>query len=291
MKMGTKQLNESVCTVCETLISSSADICHGCGELLGAPNVRSVNKEEEKRALEERYKRALERAAELGTQDRLKAFSQEMKGTCAVVNVDISFLHTFITNEKILYTSYSLGVRGQVRKPAEEDDDRQRLGVEGTLFGSYGEKIRYAALSLDGAGVSSYGSYSLKLREIAISGRSTLLEDNSYVFVEKHGIIAGKALPKGYRSTWEEREKLALAKLADRITTVTPQPGYASILLFSEGDFKTDDFIEIHIYGPFDAHSIESVRGSSTSENKGEAALIETVKEHLENSGKAWIEA
>lgn len=142
-----------------------------------------------------------------------------------------------------------MGVKGQLRKPAEFESDRHRLTVEGVMFGSYGENIRYAALSLDGAGLRSYGSYSLRFREVAINRRATLLEENSYVFVEKHGMTAGKEIPSGYRSTWEEREKLALAKLAQRITPASSEGDFPGILLFSEGDYKTDDFIEIHIYG------------------------------------------
>ncbi len=36
------------------------------------------------------------------------------------------------------------------------------------LFGRYAEQIRFAALSLDGTGLTSYGAYTLKLKEIAV---------------------------------------------------------------------------------------------------------------------------
>lgn len=284
-------MHELICEHCKELVSGTTDTCFTCGQPVGAPNVRSANKAEEKRALESRYNKVLNDAAANGTRDRLKDFSRKMDLTCAVFNVDISFLHTFITNEKTLYTSYRLGVKGQLRKPAEVESDRHRLAVEGMLFGSYGENIRYAALSLDGVGVRSYGDYSLRFRDVAINMRSTLLEDNSYVFVEKHGMVAGQEIPIGYRCTWEEREKLALAKLAQRISSASSEQDYPGILLFSDGDYRTDDFIEIHIYGPFDAHAIESVMGSSNRGNNVEIAMVEAVKEHLENAGKRWIEA
>jgi hypothetical protein len=114
---------------------------------------------------------------------------------------------------------------------------------------------------------------------------------NSFVFVEKHELIPGKELPKGRRSTWEDRHKLALAKLAHRVSPEASDKEYAGILLFSEGNYKTDNFIEIHIYGPFDAQAIEAVRGSSTSDDEVEAAMVANVKQHLQNSGKKWIEA
>lgn len=108
-----------MCNHCGALISETSDKCFTCGEPVGAPNVRSANTPEEKRSLEARYNKVLADATVNGTHERLKEFGGRMKVTCAVVNVDISFLHTFITNEKVLYTSYLLGINGQLRKPAQ----------------------------------------------------------------------------------------------------------------------------------------------------------------------------
>lgn len=291
MSIGTKLSHAPMCNHCGALISELSDKCFTCGESVGAPNVRSANAPEEKRALDARYNKVLTDAAVIGTQERLKEFGGRMKLTCAVVNVDINFLHTFVTNEKALYTSYLLGVQGELRKPAQVGDDRHRLIVEGMMFGSYGKDIRYAALSLDGKGVHSYGNYSVRLREVAINKRATLLEDNSYAFAEKHGMTAGQQIPAGYRSSWEDREKLAVAKLAHRIPSAGSEADYPSLLLFSEGNHKTDDFIEVQIYGTFDTQSIESVTGSSNGGDNVERAMVESVKEHLTSAGKTWVEA
>jgi hypothetical protein len=78
-----------------------------------------------------------------------------MENTFAVVNVSLRFLFQFITDEKSLYYAYGPGVRGQVRRLAKEDDDQRRKTVEGLVFGTYGENIRYAASSLDGTGVNT----------------------------------------------------------------------------------------------------------------------------------------
>lgn len=291
MSIGAKPSLAPVCDHCQSPVSEAAATCFTCGAHLGAPNVRSANSTREKQALAARYDKVLADAAIEGTQGRLADFTEKMKVTFAVLSVDINFLHTFITNEKALYTSYRLGTKGQLRKPAESENDRRRLTVEGMLFGSYGEDIRYAALSLDGAGPKSYGSYSVRLRDVSIDKRATLLEDNSYVFAEKHQMAAGTQIPAGYRSTWKERDKLALAKLAQRVVSAGSEREYPAILLFTEGDYKTDDFIEVHIYGPFDARAIESVTGSSKSGDKVDLAMVESVKEHLAKAGKQWIEA
>ncbi len=187
----------------------------------------------------------MESAKTRGCHDRLIDFDGSMKNTSAVINVDIDFLYAFVTNEKLLYSTYGRSVRTQIRKPAKGEDDTHRLGVEGALFGSYSEEIRYGALSLDGAGVKSYGQYAIKLREVAVSERTSLMEDNSFVFVEKHNIRSSKDVPPGYTSTWQERNKLAVAKLAPRVTGSTSEAEYSGILLYSEGKYETDDFIEV----------------------------------------------
>jgi hypothetical protein len=290
MTIGTKKSPAPVCNHCGVVISEVADACLTCGEPLAPPNVRSASTPYEKTALEARYQKALSDGASYGSSERLGEFSQKLKTAGAVFNVDISFLHAFVTSDKALYTSYSLGVRGQLRKPAKIEDDRQRLAVEGIMFGSYGEKIRYAALSLNGPGLTSYGPYSVRLRDVAIDKRASLLEDNSYAFVKKHQLTADKQIPPGYRCTWEDREKLALAKLSHRLASAKDETQYPEILLFSEGKYETDDFIEVHIYGPFDSQAIESVVGSSKRGSDFEIALAVSVKEHLANAGRQWIE-
>ncbi|HAV43134.1 TPA: hypothetical protein DCX15_03870 [bacterium] len=280
-----------ICNNCGSNVLDNMEHCPTCHTFVGFPNVRAAERKEEIDALESRYQQAIKAAEADGFHQCLKSFEDSMKKTCAVINVDLDYLQHFITTDKALYSNYSLQVRGEVRKPAMDQDDKARRTVESMLFGSYAEEIRYAALSLDGAGLRSYGPYAMKLREIAISKRASLLEDNSYHFIEKHNIRCGKPIPVGYMSTWQERYKLAVSKLADRISSVTSEEEYARILLlFSGGDRKTDDYIEIHIYGSFDNRAVESVRGKSSAGKKHEHALLATVKEYLVKAGKEWIE-
>ena len=208
-----------------------------------------------------------------------------------MINVNLDHLQQFIADDKALYYNYSLGVRGQIRKAATDQDDRHRRTIEAMLFGGYAEQVRYAALSLESTGLTSWGPFAIKLREIAIADRATLLEDNSFKFVQKHDIRPGGNIPQGYRSTWKERHKLAVAKLAKRISSSTLEKEHAQILLSSTGDRKTDDFIEVHIYGTFDNKAVESVKGKSSTGNKAERAILAKVKDYLRRAGKSWIEA
>lgn len=279
-----------ICGKCGSEISEIEETCSTCGWYAGPPNVRSAERDEERKALEERYGKAIEDAKATGSYPSLERFDESMKRTGAVINVDLDYLHQFITGDKVMHASYSLAVKGQTRKPAAGKDDRHRRTIEAAMFGGYAEKIRYAALSLDGAGLKSWGPYSIKLREVAVSKRSTVLEDNSYNFIPKHGIQPGEDIPLGYVATWEERHRLAVAKLAEKIRSGATEGEYSKILVSSTGDRAKDDYIEVHIYGGFDNKAVESGRGSSAVKGKYERAALSNVKDYLKNAGKDWVE-
>lgn len=279
------------CSACSADVSQYlGQNCPTCGAYLGPPNVREVSRPEEVEALEVRYKDVLEEGEARGAHASLKCFDADMQQTQAVINMGLDKLNNFITNSKALYSSYVLQVRGQMRKPADPQDDRDRRTIESMIFGSYGEEIRYAALSLDGRGVSSYGDYILILREVAVEKRATLLEENSYHFVEHHDMRPRQPVPRGYRSTWQNRHKLAVAKLGSHIGVGTVSDEHASLLLFSEGNRVTDGFIEVHLYGAFDMGTVAAVRGRSVTRNRRELAKLAVVKEILREAGKDWIE-
>lgn len=265
--------------------------CPTCGEDIGYPHVREVEEPEEVTALTRRYEEAFDEARKVGAESALKMFEEALKDSGAVINVDVDYLHKFVTNSNVLYSTYDLQVQGQTRKTAERPDDKKRRTAESMLFGEYGEEIRYAALSLNGSGLESYGVFALKLREITVAKRSVTLEKNSFHFLEEHNIKFGEGLPPGYRATWNERHKLAVAKHAKEISAHVPPENYVRILLASDGDRTKDRFIEVHIYGAFDNHAIEAVKAKTPKKKSHESALIAMIKEYLKRAGKAWVEA
>jgi len=281
----------AVCTKCGSEVADADDRCSTCFADAGFPNVRAAFGPMETTALEVRYSAALDDARVRGADKSLAKFDDSMRKTAAVINVDLRFLFYFLSNDKNLYSTYRLGVRAQTRKVASEANDLHRTGVEAVLFGSYGEQLRYAALSLDGIGLKSYGDYTIRLRDIAVSDRASLLEENSYRFVERHDLRPGKGIPRGYRAVWADRHRLAVAKLAARISDYTPESTYAGLLLMNASKRDDDDFIEIHIYGPIDSNAIESVMGKSKLKKRTEHALAAASAEYLSKMGKTWIEA
>ena len=244
--------------------------------------------EAESGALNKRYDAAIDASRQRGADDSLNKFEAQMKTTFAVISVDLPFLFFFVSNNKQLYTNYQRGVRAQTRKTADAENDRHRNSVEGAIFGSYDEEIRHAALSLDGRG-PSYGLYVLRLEDIAVGDRASLLEENSYDFVEHQNLKKGR-IPPGYRSVWQERHKLAVAKLAARLSSTTIEEEYPYLVLPASKGRSSDEFIEVHIFGPLDMSAIESVRGKSKPRTKADHALVASVKAWLRKAGKAWVE-
>lgn len=274
------------CSNCNHSFNEADDRCPKCAADVGFPNVRAAAAEAG--ALDKRYQTAFDLARKQGSHDSLTNFEAHMQRTFAVINVKLGFLYSFVSDDKLLYTNYHRAVSSQTRKAAEAENDRHRTGVDSRIFGSYSDKIIHAALSLDGRG-PSYGTYSLRLEDIAIKDRASLLEENSYDFVERRNLKKGR-IPPGYRSVWQERHKLAVAKLAANVSGTTIEKEYPYLLLPASSGRSTDEYIEVHIFGTFDNSAIESVRGKSTLRTKAERALVETAKAYVRKAGKAWVE-
>lgn len=278
----------TICSHCSCENSLMSEKCSQCGMFLGFPNVNDCSQREEMEALKERYLEKL-KLAELEEQRKKRIdFEEQVEKSLAVINVKLDYLYNLVTGKSTIYSTYQLQTDGEIRDFVRSEFDKERRGIEGTLFGSYGSNIRYAALSLDGSGLKSYGDYTIILSDESVRLRTTLLEENSYNFIRRHKILAGDKIPKGYRAVWKERHKLAIAKLMEKIL-LTKDMNYAIIILNSTGDRKHDEFIEVHIYGKINKEAIHAVRGNSKV-NIGQKEKILRIKEYLKINKKKWIE-
>jgi len=243
--------------------------------------------------LGERYRAAQGEAG--GAAAGLEVLERVAEHTAAVVNLPVGLAHGLFIGEIPLYSPYEQQLKGRLRTPAKPEDDRQRRAVGGLLYGSYGEDIVYAALSADGRGLSSYGLVHLELEEVCVAYRSTVLEENSYSFMKRHKVTPGRPLPRGYLARWQDRGRLAVAKLARNVSGDLDEEACRGLLLQSEGDRASDLFLEVHVYGTFDHQAVRSLAlpGDAAADLLDEVRQVQlkALKERLDRSGVPWKEA
>jgi hypothetical protein len=198
-------------------------------------------------------------AEDRGAGDVLRQFESQLHRSVAVIARSIGEVQRLVTSDNEIYATYYGLIRGEVQIPKGNEWDILRRWADTLLFLGYENHIRFAALSLDGRGLSKWGECFMVLRAEMIAHRASLLEENSVLWMKRHvPNYQVVNLPGGYRATWEDRSKLAVAKLARRLRSETADPTFAAILI--EGQERQDaDFVEVHIWGPITRRTCERV--------------------------------
>lgn len=270
------------------------DRCAACFADIGAPNVRAANHPEEAAALERRYQTAVQSAAARGVGAVLHAFEAALAESKAVVNTTLGDAETLFRYADGILTTYAKMVEAEkMRTPAAPEHHATRQTVEAKLFPRYEGTIRYAVLSLDRKGLLSYGPCSLVLGDAFIQRRASVLAENSYAFADRHALrlVNNTKVPGGYQADWSGRAKLAVTKLVDRLGTASTAADFPSILLKTAGDRRTDDFLEVHIYGTVATYAVEEVILPSATRGRGAKytrARLRLIKGALNRMGKSW---
>ena len=252
------------CNHCGHSYHFSQSLCPHCARPANYPNVYAAQDGGETRALEDRYQNA-KRVAQSRSAESLRAvesFEAEMLNTRAVIARSPEELQRLITSDREGYASYYELIAAGVRFPSGNMWDALRPLADDALFPYYKEKIRFAALTLDGRGLPSFGDYFLVLRTDMIAHRTSVYEENSILFFSKHfrrDLDDEPRLPRGYRATWDERSKLCVAKLTERIDASTPPGAYSGILLRPGSTSEDDDFVEVHVWGTMTIRTVEHV--------------------------------
>ena len=249
------------CSECGADVPSHARYCSACAADVGFPNVRLANRADEQSALAIRVQNAKTSATARGIASTLDVFGITVATSRSVVARDLGTLHSLVKSENTLYISFHQQVRSSSRIPEDNKWDRGRAAEDNTINPIFFDQINFACLSLDGMGASGYGDYHITLKDKLIERRTTVFEENPFIFCQRHRIIAGDAPPLGYRATWENRGLLAVAKLQAKITVVTTPDQFPGVLVQRNAKPGSDDFIEAHIYGPLHRSTIERVIG------------------------------
>jgi hypothetical protein len=242
-----------------------------------------AEQDEERTALDNRYQAAVADAGIRGIERNLRDFEAAIMDSKAVLAWSLEALHQFATDGKQLYATYYQLVEAGLRRP---ELDKQRELTDVALFSGYKQHIRFAALSLDRIGLSNYGSCHIVLRSNLIEHRASVFEENSVTWMVHHDFRMSKMcnLPPGHRAVWNERNKLAVAKLANKIKPNTPPNSY-SILLLKQGATREDDhFIEVHICGPMTVRTFEHVT-IKQPKKRTSRAILNALRKELDKVG------
>jgi hypothetical protein len=278
-----------VCGNCRHEVPLEVRNCPICTADVGYPNVRAANRVEEVNALMARVKGVETSARTHNAQTELALFSDSVASSRAVMNRSLGVLHAWLNGANPLFLTFHQQVRLGSRFAANDVWDQQRTSAENTVNPIYYEQLNFAALSLDRTGLTHYGQYCVSLKDGLIGHRSSVFEENPFIFCQRHNIISGRPAPLGYRASWAERAHLAVAKLGSKINAGTLPSSFPEVLMEPRRNDPDCDFIEAHIFGPIHVAAIEHVVGPKPAE-AADRALWNQAKRKLELLGATWDE-
>jgi hypothetical protein len=274
------------CSYCGIPFSYKLSQCPVCGEQ-AFPNVRLADRQEERDELERRYQEALSDAESRGCKDAVLAFEREIAvRSKAITNNKSRIVFDKSISDNELYASYYERIEGGSRIPDDDNWDFFRRITDETIFPYFKSDIHFAALTLDGEGLPNYGDCSIVFRDNMIDRRTSVIECNSVMLIIKiwDELKKNCGLPFGYRTVWEDRAKLCIAKLSGKINSDIDPGDYPKLLLTSDKDRTKDEFVEIHIYGKISRYTLERVIIQKSSRPPDED-IINKLKEKLSEIG------
>ena len=284
------------CDYCGHDYHFSKPLCPHCARPSNYPNVYAAQDGEEVAALRQRYHEA-KRAARSRGEETLRAvenFEDEISNSRAVIARPAGELQRLSTSDNEGYATYYKLTEAEVRFPSGDKWDTLRPLADVALFPHYKDKIRFAALTLDGAGLSSFGECFLVLRTEMIAHRTSVFDENSVLFFSKHfnpGVFFSNQsnpptpLPRGHRATWDERGKLCVAKLAGRIDGAMTPGAYSGLLLRQGSTPEEDDFVEVHVWGPMTIRTVEQVFLDESTSRTARKIINRAIKQRLAKFG------
>src|SRR5579871_3239613 len=245
------------CQHCGYAFHETLERCPHCARPGLYANVIAVEKREEQDELYRRYDAALKDATNRGCAAEVDRLERLVSASDAVIARPLGEMQRLATADNEVYSTFYGLLDAGVRLPKDDDWDVLRRLADESLFPGYREKVRFAALSVDGGGLAGYGDFFMILKSDKIAHRSSVLEENSAIFLKRVGYDVARC--RGFRATWNDRGKLAVAKLAPQVATTTTDTELAALVMRSGSTSADDVFIEVHIWGPATIRSVSRV--------------------------------
>jgi len=206
------------------------------------------------------------------------SYEAALADSVAVICRSLDQVKALLSSESAVYISFYSQRSSGGRRAEETPIETQRETTDVRVFPSYHGNIRFAALSLDGKGVRSYGACSLVLRSIAIARRTTVFWENAVEFCNRVCPEQTELIPPGYRAPWPLRAKLAATKAEPQLDRQATAEEFSRILL------DGDRFVEVHIYGPLNRDSFDRLLIPRFS-GKADLAMVAGIRDVIRKDG------
>jgi hypothetical protein len=240
----------------------------------------------DQRALEDRYERSCQvNGTKRNEVTRLMKCERIVKKNLAVsINVHPEALVNFLHSPKIRYINLHDNLGAGAVLDYDRDLAATRLGVDTVLFGDDGKKLNFGAINLGSIGLYAYGASCVFLKSNAIRDRVSFLENNSFSYVTGRLPNMGISPPSdGERALWPTAPMLATVKYKVEFLTATRITRHAltDIVLYSNGNKKTDRFIEAQIFPPVSRETISKIYFSPSRYREiGNSSLVGKTAQH-----------
>ncbi len=177
------------------------------------------------------------------------------------INIQPESLLNLLQDPRICWLNLNDNLRAGALMTYPPELAAKRLGIEKIVFGPDGDHLIYGALNLGSLGLYSYGACCVYLNAPAIEAQVSFLEENSFTYLMQNGPAISLAVPAGARALWSSVHTLAIVK---HYRDLAASSGWtvqklAGLLLSSNGDKKTDRFIEAQVQQPITSAAITEV--------------------------------
>lgn len=275
------------CPHCTYPVSDQATQCPHCGRpALAYPNVTAASRPDEVDALTHRYEQAAAAATTMVGPSLVAELEAAVSASRAVIARPIDEALRLARSDQEAYASFYELLHAGVRLPDNGKWTRLRGLSDWELFGPARDQVRFAALSLDGLSLPTYGDVAMELAEPMIAHRATVFEENSAVYFERQR-KAGNEPPviAGSRGRWCDRGKLGVVKHAHELTPASTAADFPRLILRAGKTGADDVFIEVHIYGSMTRRTFARMTIAPTA--KAKRGIVEGLRDALAAVGVA----
>ena len=273
------------CGKCHADLNAPTKECSQ-GHETGIPtNVCLANQDEPK--LHERFESCLAEVDDTLRTNRLARYQQTVCDNLSVsINVRAGSLVNFMSDERIRYVNLHDNLRANAVLNYDKELANKRTVIDGMAFKADGQKLNFGAVNLgNNTGLISYGEVCIILNSDEIRSRVSFLENNVFSYYSESGGAIRFEIPAGSRALWHSLGELALVKHAadffgaDELSC----DQISRLLLHSNGDKATDQYIEAQIFPPITRATISRIIVNLKAWRKvNDKSLVGKTEEHLQ---------